>query len=229
MRDEQFGLPQPIARGKYQLRGNVVSMPGGFEPGRIYQMAYRTTNPAVGGIGLAAFRDFAAWLKHGQQGSANAKWAYAYGSSQSGRFLRTFLYYGFNADEKGQQVFDGVMAHIAGAARLSINEPSATPNALSMYTATGFPFADAATRDPVSGKQEGLLDNERARQHQPKVFYTNSAVEYWGGGRSAALIHTTPDGKSDLQVAGQRADLFPHGRAAFAGSLPDARHDRPAG
>ena len=174
--------------------------PEGSSPGRIYQLAYRTTNPAVGGIGLAAFRDFAAWLKHGQQGSANAKWAYAFGSSQSGRFLRTFLYYGFNADEKGQQVFDGVMAHIAGAARLSINEPSATPNALSMYTATGFPFADAATRDPVSGKQEGLLDNDRARKHQPKVFYTNTAVEYWGGGRSAALIHTTPDGKSDLKV-----------------------------
>jgi hypothetical protein len=200
VRDEQYGLPQPVARDKYQLRGNVVSMPGGFEPGRIYQVAYRTKDPAIGGIGLAAFRDFAAWLKHGQQGSANAKWAYAFGSSQSGRFLRTFLYYGFNADEKGQQVFDGVMAHIAGAARLSINEASATPNALGMYTATGFPFADAATRDPVSGKQEGLLDNERARKHQPKVFYTNTAVEYWGGGRSAALIHTTPDGKSDLKV-----------------------------
>jgi hypothetical protein len=200
VRNEQYGLPQPVARNKYQLRGNVVSMPGGFEPGRIYQIAYRTTNPAIGGIGLAAFRDFSAWLKHGQQGNANAKWAYAYGASQSGRFLRTFLYYGFNADEKGQQVFDGVMAHIAGAARLSINEPSATPNALAMYTATGFPFADATTRDPVSGKQEGLLDNDRARKVQPKVFYTNTAVEYWGGGRSAALIHTTPDGKSDLKV-----------------------------
>ena len=67
-------------------------------------------------------------------GQCERKWAYAYGSSQSGRFLRTFLYDGFNADEKGRQVFDGVMAHIAGAARLSINEPSATPNALSMYT-----------------------------------------------------------------------------------------------
>jgi hypothetical protein len=200
VRDEQYGLPQPVAPGKYQLRGNVVSLPDGFEPGRIYQVAYRTANPAVGGIGLAAFRDFAAWLKHGQQGGANARWAYAYGSSQSGRFLRTFLYYGFNADEKGRPVFEGVMAHIAGAARLSINEPSATPNALSMYSATGFPFADAATRDPVSGKEEGLLDNDRARQHQPKVFYTNTAVEYWGGGRSAALIHTTPDGKSDLKL-----------------------------
>jgi hypothetical protein len=51
----------------------------------------------------------------------------------------------------------------------------------------------------VSGAQEGLLDNARARAHQPKVFYTNTAVEYWGTGRVAALIHTTPDGAADLK------------------------------
>ncbi|MGE3705470.1 MAG: alpha/beta hydrolase domain-containing protein, partial [Vicinamibacterales bacterium] len=99
-----------------------------------------------------------------------------------------------------RQVFDGVMAHIAGAARLSINEREATPNALSMWTATGFPYADAAAKNPITGAVDGLLDNDRARGHQPKVFYTNSAVEYWGGGRSAALVHTSPDGASDLTL-----------------------------
>jgi hypothetical protein len=87
--------------------------------------------------------------------------------------------------EREHQVLDGVMAHI-GAGRLSIDEPAATPNALSMYAGTAFPYADAAQRDPISGRIEGLLDNDRARQHQPKVFCTNSAVEYWGGGRRAA-------------------------------------------
>ncbi len=222
VRDEQFGTPQPVARSEYEVRGNVVSMAKGFEPGRIYQISYRTANPAVAGVGLAAFRDFTSWLKHGQQGSPNAKYAYAWGSSQSGRFLRTFLYYGFNADEKGAQVFDGVMAHIAGAARLSLNERSATPNSLAMFTATGFPYADAATRDPISGRDEGLLDNDRARRHQPKIFYTNTAVEYWGGGRSAALVHTSPDGKADLPLPGQRPRLLPDRGTAFAGALPDA-------
>lgn len=109
-------------------------------------------------------------MKKGAEGFPAAKQTVAWGSSQSGRFLRTFLYYGFNADERGAQVFDGVMAHIAGAARLSINEREGTPNALSMWTATGFPFADSAMRDPVTGVTDGLLENPRARQHQPKIF-----------------------------------------------------------
>lgn len=199
VRDAPFGVPQPVERGLWQLNGHVLAMPAGFQPGRIYEIAYRTSNPAVVGAGMAAFRDFGAWLKHGQ-GSANAKWTYAYGSSQSGRFLRTFLYYGFNADENEGQVFDGVLSHIAGGAKLSLNARGATPNALSLYSATSFPLADLAGRDPTSGRTDGLLENDRARRHQPKVFYTNSAVEYWGGGRSAALVHTSPDGKRDLAL-----------------------------
>jgi hypothetical protein len=92
------------------------------------------------------------------------------------------------------------MSHIAGAARISLNERWATPRGLGAYSATTFPFADSSQRDPVSGVQDGLLDNPRARAHQPKVFYTNTPVEYWGTGRVAALLHTTPDGRADLRL-----------------------------
>jgi hypothetical protein len=105
-------------------------------------------------------------------------------------------------------VFDGVMAHIAGAARLSLNARGATPTALSMYTAATFPFAVTAERDPIGLVREGLLDNDRARQNQPKIFFTNTSVEYWGGGRSAALIHTSPDGKADLPLPGNVRAFF---------------------
>ncbi len=205
VRDGPYGKTESVARDRWTLRGTTLTMTGGFEPGRTYQLAVHAANLPIGGVGLAAFRDTASWLKY--KGGAVAtpvelggamRYAYAFGSSQSGRFLRTFMYYGFNSDEKGRKVYDGVMAHIAGGARLSINERTATPNGLAMFTATAFPFSDLAQRDPVSGKTEGLLDNERARQNQPNVFYTNTSVEYWGGGRSAALIHTTPDGKSDV-------------------------------
>src|SRR5207248_1745894 len=90
--------------------------------------------------------------------------------------------------------------HIAGSARLSLNERGATPTALGMWKATAFPFANAATRDPITGRTEGLLENDRAREHQPKIFFTNTSVEYWGGGRSAAFIHTSPDGTADLPL-----------------------------
>ena len=113
-----------------------------------------------------------------------------------------------NTDEKGRQVFDGVMAHIAGGARLDVNRRWATPTGLGTYAATAFPFADAAQKDPVSGVTDGLLDNPRARTNQPKIFYTNTGVEYWGGGRSAALIHTTADGAQGPHAAGERAHVF---------------------
>ena len=135
-------------------------------------------------------RDFVAWLKHQPDAVANVRHAYAFGSSQSGRYLRSFLYEGFNTDERDRQVFDGVMAHIAGAARINLNARWSTPVGLGVYSATAFPFADASLRDPVSGAEEGLLENPRARAHQPKVFYTNTPVEYWGTGRVAALVHT---------------------------------------
>jgi hypothetical protein len=32
------------------------------------------------------------------------------------------------------------------------------------------------------------------------MFYTNTPVEYWGGGRAAALTHTSVDGKRDLTL-----------------------------
>src|SRR5207302_2028065 len=102
----------------------------GFEPGRTYELTYTVTNPPVSGLGLVAVRDTASWLKYSSDAVASAKYAYAFGSSQSGRFLRDFLYHGFNTDEHNRQVFDAVMAHIAGAARTDVNRRFATPTAL---------------------------------------------------------------------------------------------------
>ena len=125
---------------------------------------------------------------------------YAFGSSQSGRFLRNFLYDGFNTDERNRQVFDAVMAHIAGAARIDLNRRWATPTGLGQFTRDVVSLCRLETARRVTGVEEGALDNPRARDHQPKIFYTNTGVEYWGGGRSAALIHTTPDGARDLAL-----------------------------
>jgi Alpha/beta hydrolase domain len=206
-----------IPRQEWKIAGNVVTLQKGFEPGRNYEIAYKAANPPVSGLGLIAVRDITAFAKHEAQ--KRAKYAIGLGVSQSGRFLRTFLYDGMNTDEKGRQVFDGVMAHIAGAARLDVNRRWATPTGLGTYAATGFPFADMAQKDPVSGVTDGLLDNARSRPNAPKIFYTNTGVEYWGGGRSAALIHTTADGGKDIVLpANVRTYFFAgnqHGPSAF--------------
>ena len=217
VRDGQSAKFETIPRGEWSMAGSVVTLPKGFEPGRNYEIAYKAMNPPVSGLGLAAVRDIASHAKYSAQD--RVKYAIGFGVSQSGRFLRQFLYDGMNSDEKGRQVFDGVMAHIAGGARLDVNRRWATPTGLGTYSATAFPFADAAQKDPVSGVTDGLLDNPRARTNQPKIFYTNTGVEYWGGGRSAALIHTTADGSKDITLpANVRTYFFAgnqHGPSGF--------------
>jgi hypothetical protein len=189
-----------VPRSEWRVAGHTVTLDRGFVPGMTYEISYRTSNPPIAGLGYVAVRDTTAWLKHQPDALATVRFAYGYGSSQSGRFLRGFMYEGFNTDEHDRQVFDGVIAHTAGASRLSLNERWAKPTGLGVYTATAFPFADVSLRDPVSGAQEGLLDNARMGGHAPKVFYTNTPVEYWGTGRVAALIHTSPDGATDLAL-----------------------------
>ena len=213
VRDRLSDAPQAIPRTQWQLSGDVVSLDGGFEPGRVYEIAFRVANPPVAGLGLAAVRDIASWAKHAPDAVTPAKYVYAHGQSQTGRFLREFLYLGFNADEQERLVFDGVIAHIAGGARIDINRRGSTPTAGNALVGT-FPFSDRAQRDPVTGATEGLLENDRARRHQPKLFLTNSSVEYWiDTGRAAALIHTTPDGTRDAALGDNvRAYLFAGGQ-----------------
>jgi len=194
------GHADAIPRTAWRVAGHTVSLDSGFEPGKTYEISYRAANPPVAGLGFVAIRDTTSWLKHQPDALATVRYAYGFGSSQSGRFLRSFLYEGFNTDEQNRQVFDGVMAHIAGAARIDLNARWSRPTGLAVHDATSFPFADASLRDPVGGAQEGELDNPRMAGHAPKVFYTNTPVEYWGTGRAAALVHTTPDGKRDLTL-----------------------------
>jgi len=217
VRDGRSAKAQTIPRREWKISGNIITMQKEFEPGRNYEISYRAASPPVSGLGFAAVRDITSYTKYTAQ--QQVKYAIGFGVSQSGRFLRTFLYDGMNTDEKGRQVFDGEMAHIAGGERLDVNRRWATPTGLGTYAATAFPFADTAQKDPVSGVTDGLLDNPRARMNQPKIFYTNTGVEYWGGGRSAALIHTTADGVKDIKLPDNvRAYFFAgnqHGPSAF--------------
>lgn len=200
VRSKVFGARgDPISRGQWRVAGHTVTLDSGFEPGTTYEISYRAANPPVAGLGFVALRDTTAWLKHQPDAVASVRYAYGFGLSQSGRVLRDFLYQGFNTDEHNRQVFDGVMAHVAGASRISLNERWAKPTAGGPSGMAAFPFADARLRDPVSGARDGLLENSRMGGHAPKVFYTNTPVEYWGT-RAAALVHTTPAGTADLPL-----------------------------
>jgi hypothetical protein len=191
----------------------------GAEIGLAVPSVPNVDNSALSGLGMAAVRDMGSWIKHDSTALVGSDYLLGFGGSQSGRFLRTFLYYGMNSDEAGRKVFDGLMPHIAGASRLDVNRRGATPIGEGSNGATGYPFTDAAVPDPVSGVSEGLLDNPRAQANQPRIIYTDTAVEYWGGSRASALTHTTPDGTSDIALQDNVRRYFlashQHGPAAF--------------
>src|SRR5207245_1888899 len=80
----------------------------------------------VAGLGFAAVRDAAAWVKYVPEAAVSAKYTFAFGVSQTGRWLREFLYEGFNTDESNRQVFDTVWPHRGCAAGGQAAEPLAT-------------------------------------------------------------------------------------------------------
>ncbi|HXN40185.1 MAG TPA: alpha/beta hydrolase domain-containing protein, partial [Myxococcaceae bacterium] len=152
--------------------------------------------------------------------------AEAVGISQSGRFLRHFLYQDFNADEEGRQVFDGVIAHVAGAGRGSFNHRFAQPSrdgqpmSSLFYPTDLYPFTDSALKNPNGGRDEGLLDAATASKTLPKIFYTNTSYEYWS--RAGSLIHTSPDGKADIEPPENVRIYFLAGLQHFSGPFPPA-------
>jgi hypothetical protein len=213
VRDSPQAAMTTVPRAKWHLAGNVVTLDGGFEPGRIYELAYTAADPPVAALGFAAVRDAASWVRYTPDATVSAKYTFAFGSSQTGRFLREFLYDGFYTDERDRQVFDAVIPHLAGASGLNLNRRWSTPTSLSSDVATFFPFSDMKQRDPVTGVEEGLLENARGGEHQPKVFWTNTPTEVWE--KAAALQTMTPDGLRDRPLP-PNARLY-----VFAGTQHD--------
>ena len=160
--------------GKLAPSDRYIHLDGGFQPGRIYEYVYVVADPVVAGGGFAAIRDFASYAKHANDAVTPAQRVYGEGISQNGRFLRDFLYQGFNADEDGRMALDGVLAHVAGAGRGSFNYRFAQPSrdaqpTSSVYFPTDiFPFTDEPERDPLTGEAGGILDRATAIEPSPR-------------------------------------------------------------
>ncbi|MBV8545724.1 MAG: hypothetical protein JO093_01935 [Acidobacteria bacterium] len=228
-RDAPLAQRKTIAAKRWRFTDDrTIHFDDGFVPGRIYEVIYTAKDPAVVGCGLAAVRDFAAYVKHDPQSFVHAERAYAMGISQTGRFLRHLVWQGFNADEEGRQVFDALLVYVAGAGRGSFNhrfaQPSRDAQPLSplFYPTDVFPFTDNPETDPRTGVTAGLLDAARAEHVVPKIFYVNTAYEYWS--RGASLIHTSPDGKFDVPIPADVRIYFIAGVAHIGGAFPPAKN-----
>jgi hypothetical protein len=201
-REDWWLLPGPGEMGELDPLRTRISIEGGFKAGHIYEFVYRSKDPRIVGLGLAAIRDVISYAKYELESEFPVNSGIAFGVSQTGRFLRHFLYQGFNTDEGGRKAFDGMLIHTAGAGRGSFNhrfgQPSRDAHRYSafFYPTDLFPFTSRTQRDPVTGREEGLFSLQRP-EHLPLIFYTNTGYEYWG--RAASLIHTSVDGTQDVE------------------------------
>lgn len=183
-----------------------IRRPEGFDAGAIYEFIYIAKDPKVMGLGFAATRDVVSFLRNetaDTAGTANPlagriERAIGFGLSQSGRYLHDYLYLGFNADEAGRTVFEGLMPHIAGGKKTFTNyrfsQPGRSPyeHADMLYPGADFPFTYPVIADSVTGKSDGLLARCLAAGNCPKIIKTDSELEFYQ--QRASLVVTDTQG-----------------------------------
>ena len=198
----------PVTRGGTYFTSAeqiLVERPDSFDAGAIYELIYTARESVVAGLAFASVRDVVAFLRYAaadDAGNANPlapggapgiERAYALGISQSGRFLRDMLYQGFNEDEAGRVVFDGMVPDVAGARRTFVNHRFGQPGRYSreheshLQPGDQFPFTYATLTDSVTGKRDGVLARCEAAGNCPKVMHVDSSTEFFQG-RSSLIV-----------------------------------------
>jgi Alpha/beta hydrolase domain len=189
-RDDVLAPRRTIARTRWHVApdGTRIALDGNFVPGKIYELVYVARDPAVVGLGLAAVRDTVSYLKHDASAPVRIARAYGFGISQSGRFLRTFVQRGFNADERGRPVLDALVALVSGPALGSFDHRFAQPS----RDAAAFSSFFYPTDIPPFHESEWPLPAGL------KVIDVVTSHEYWG--RTASLMTTSADGARDVPL-----------------------------
>ena len=181
-----------------------IQRPDGYDAGAIYEFIYLAKDPKVMGLGFAATRDVVSFLRHETADAAanplagRIDRAIGCGTSQSGRYLQDFLYLGFNADESGRTVFEGLMPHISGGKKTFTNyrfsQPGRSPyqHADMLYPGADFPFSYPVITDALTGKRDGFLARCLAAGNCPKIIKTDSELEFYQ--QRASLVVTDTQG-----------------------------------
>lgn len=199
----------PADSWRYKGAGEIeFKRPAGFDAGAIYQFRYEARDPRPMGLGMAAVRDVVTFLKVAQadaEGQAQPmadirpKVTVALGISQSGRFLRDFVWQGFNAAPGGGRVFDAAMPTIAGSRKSYTNVRWAQPGRYSRqhedhwFYGDQFPFSYGTITDPVTGRTDGIFARCRTDDTCPKLMHVDSNLEFWQG--RASLVVTDGAGR----------------------------------
>jgi hypothetical protein len=220
-----------------------------YDSGAAFTLVYNAIDPTVLGVGFASTRDLISFLRYDTSTANPAKgpiqWALGRGDSQSGRYLKGFIHWGFNADESNRIVFDGVNPHISGAHDIASNDrwgdANATGRKYQRHTIAKqeFPFTYEVRTDPVSGMTDGIFLRCAPTNTCPRIVHTDSGNEPYlkptflvtsdGVGHDIALPgnvrvyivgstqHGPGSGQGVCQQPGNPNEWAPYIRALFVG------------
>jgi hypothetical protein len=187
---------------------NRVCLRNGFNPSLLYELVYTAKDPLILGIGMAAMRDVISFFRYETQDDAGTKnpiagqikWVIGSGHSQSGRFQKNYLNLGFNEDEKGKIVWNGMWPERAGQSG-QFNIRFAQPgNIADLYEAGGEqPTWWADWPDAPRGRPAwGLLHRCSQTNTCPLIAETYGGPEIWYSRASTGISGT--DGAQDLPL-----------------------------
>jgi hypothetical protein len=210
-----------------------ICLKHGADTSLLYELRYTAKDPQVLGVGFAAMRDVNAFFRYEKQdsvGTLNPAWgqvraAVATGVSQSGNTLRTMINLGFNEDEQGRRVWDGVMSIIA-ARQTPENVRFGIPGGTSMLYDVGTDGVNWWTHaaDPVRGNPAGgLLDRCTAAKNCPKIVELLGSAEFYSLRASMAFAGTsaTRDLPLPLNVRRYYVNSTTHGGGAGGFNLQE--------
>ena len=217
-----------------------ICLAGGFKNNQAYELTYQATGSPISGLGYVTTRDFVSFLRNSTADdagtpnpAAGVSRTLSHGYSISAQYLRDFVYQGFNEDEQGRTVCDGMFVHSAGAQKTALNyrftyDPNSAPfksqHAGRGAPETNLPRTYTVRADPLTGQMDGLLKRPTS---DPKIIHANTSTEYWE--RRASLLDTDENGTTDLVespnvrrylIAGTQAYYHPRNAAQFRGSKP---------
>ncbi|MBH98178.1 MAG: hypothetical protein CMM56_06970 [Rhodospirillaceae bacterium] len=199
----------PITDWEFIDEKTIRLLPVGttFNQAHIYEFTYTAKNPVVSGIGLAATRDFISFLRYTPKSedrihnplAENVKQTYSFSISQPSRALHDFQTLGFNADEQGRQVIDGMLKWTGAGTGDQINYRFSQTGRTErnrqnhLYPEGVFPFAHQVLTDHLSGKVAGRRTLCEESNTCAKIFEVNSSNEYWV--KTGSLLHSDTRGK----------------------------------
>ena len=202
----------PATAWEYVDRTTIRLLPAGtpFKQSHVYELTYTASDPVVAALGLAATRDFISFLRHAARdevGTLNAlagdvQQALSFSISQPSRALNDYQALGFNEDEQGRRVIDGMLKWTGAGSGDQINYRFAQTGRTErnrqnrLYPEGVFPFAHQVLTDHLSGRTGGRSARCTVSGTCAKTFEANSSNEYWV--KAGSLLHSDTRGQ-DLE------------------------------